>query len=72
MVANISASVFKGFLSRPYKIWLKRYVDEEIQVLIVVFTANSYERKTLEKISKKYFSELQNPPIPNKDNSEDI
>ena len=42
--------VFKGFFSRAYKICSELYIDEEIQFLIVVFTENGYERKTLEKI----------------------
>ena len=37
-----------------------------------MFTENGYERKTLEKITKNYSNELQNPPVNNKDTSEDI
>ena len=36
------------------------------------FTENGYERKTLEQITKNYLNELQNPPVNNKDTSEDI
>ena len=67
MEPNISVS-----LSRTYKIYSKRYIDEEIQFLIDEFTVNFYERKTLEMISKNYLKELQNPPITNKSSSEDI
>ena len=63
---------FKGFLSRAYKIYSKRYIDQEIQLLIDLFTGNGYERKALKKKSKKYLNELQNPPLTNRDNSEDI
>ena len=45
MALNVSVSVLKGFLSRAYKICSKRYIDEEIQFLIDVFTENGYERK---------------------------
>ena len=38
MSPNVYASVFKGFLSRVYKICSKRYIDEEIQFLMDVFT----------------------------------
>ena len=38
MAPNVSVSVFKGFLSRAYKICSKRYIDEEIQFLMDVFT----------------------------------
>ena len=37
-----------------------------------MFTENGYERKTLGKITKNYLNELQNPPVINKDTSEDI
>ena len=47
MATNISISFFKGFSSRAYKICSKRYIDEEIQFLIDVFTENGYERKPL-------------------------
>ena len=69
---SVSVSFFKGFLSRAYKIYSERYIDEEIQFLIDVFTENGYERKTLEKITRNYFKELQNPPVNNKNTSEDI
>ena len=65
MAPNVSVSVFKGFLSRTYKICSERYIDEEIQFLIDVFTENGYERKTLEKITKTYLNELQNTPVNN-------
>ena len=59
LAPNVSVSVFKGFLSRAYnKICSERYIDEEIQFLINVFTENCYERKPLEKITKKYLKEL--------------
>ena len=72
MAPNVSVLGFKGFLSRAYKICSERFIDEEIQFLIDVFTENDYERKTLEKITKNYLNELQNPPVNNKDTSEDI
>ena len=63
---------FKGFLSRAFKICSERYVDEEIQFLIDVFTENVYERKTLDKITRDCFKGLQNPPVTNKNTSEYI
>ena len=72
MAPNVSVSVFKGFLSRAYKICSERYIDQEIQFLIDVFTENGYERKFLEKIAKKYLNELQNSLVNNKDISENI
>ena len=72
MAPNASVSVFKGFLSRTYKIFSKCYIDEEIQFLINVITGKGYEKKFLENISKNYLNKLQNPPATNKDNSESI
>ena len=59
-IVPISTSFFKGFLSRAYKICSKRQIIERIEYLIVMFTANGYERKTLEKISKNYLNKLEN------------
>ena len=53
MAPNVSVSVFKGFLSRAYKICSERYINEQIEFLMNVFTENGYERKALEKITKK-------------------
>ena len=50
MAPNASVSVFKGFLSRAYKICSKCYIDEEIQFFVDVFTGNGYERKISENI----------------------
>ena len=72
MAPNASVSVFKGFLSRAYKICWKCYIDEEIQFLIDVFTGNGYERKISENISTNYINKLQTPAATNKDNSEGI
>ena len=58
MAPNVSVPVLKGFLSIAYKIYSKCYIDEEIQLLIDIFTKNVYERKTLEKITKNYLNEL--------------
>ena len=61
MAPNISVSIFKGFLSRAYKNCSERYIDEEIQFLIDVFTENRYERKTLENITKRSFKRTVKP-----------
>ena len=45
----------KVFLTRAYKICSNRYIDEEIQFLIDVFTDNGCERKNFEKNIKKLF-----------------
>ena len=72
MAPNVSVSVFKGFLSSAHKICSERYIDQEIQFLIDVFTEDGYERKTLEKITKNCLKLLQKPPVNNRDTSEDI
>ena len=50
MASNISVG---ALLSRAYDFCWKRYMNEEIQFLINVFTKNGHER-----------SELQNSPLP--------
>ena len=72
MAPNVSVSVFIGFLSRAYKICSEGYIDGELHFLIELFTENGFERKNLEKLTKNYLNELQNPPVNNKDTSEDI
>ena len=52
---NSFVAVFKVFLTRAYKICSNRYIDEEIQFLIDVFTDNGCERKNFEKNIKKLF-----------------
>ena len=49
MAPNVSISVFKGFLSR--KITSELYIDEEIQLLIDVFTKNGHERSVTKQFS---------------------
>ena len=53
MAPNISVVVFRASISGAYKISLKRYIDEEIQFLIDVFTENGHEKETLEMIYKR-------------------
>ena len=72
MAPNVSVSVFKGFLSRAYKICSERFIDEEIQFLIDAFTENGHKRKTLEKITKNPLNKLQNRSVNNKDTSKYI
>ena len=60
------------FPFQSYEICTERYIDEEIRFLIDIFTDNGYEQKTLEKITKNYLIELQNPPSNNKDTNKDI
>ena len=69
ILPNISVSIVKKFLKLMYS---KRYKDEKIQFLIDTFAENGHEKKTLEKISKNYLNELQNPPVTDKNNTEDI
>ena len=57
----ISFDFLKG--SRAYKISSERYIDEEIQFLIDVFTENVYERKTLDKITRDCFKECKTHPL---------
>ena len=67
---NIPIGVFKGFLPRAYKICSARYLDQEVQFLIDVFTENGYERSNLENISETYIQNLQNQTSVKENNNE--
>ena len=49
--------VFKGFLSRAYKICTEKYLQSEINLLIDIFTENGHEKNTLTNKATEY---LQN------------
>ena len=46
--------VFKGFLSRAYKICTEKYLQSEIDFLIDIFRENGHNRNTLTNIATKY------------------
>ena len=50
--------VFKGFLLRALNIWSKKYVGNEMEFLIIVFTENGLSIKVLEKSTKEYINNI--------------
>ena len=51
---------------------LRTLYRQRISIFNDVFTENGYQRKILEKMTKNSLRVLQNPPVNNKDTSEDI
>ena len=48
---NITMGVFKGFLSRAYKICTEKYFQSEIDFLIDIFTENGHNRNAPSNIA---------------------
>ena len=48
---HMAMGVFKGFLSRAYKICTEKYLQSEIDFLIDIFTENGHNRNTLTNIA---------------------
>ena len=55
---NIAMGVFKGFLSRALHICSENYLAQEIKFLINVFAENGHSKTVLEKVTKKYISNI--------------
>ena len=53
--------VFKGFLSRAYKICTQKHLQNEINFLIDIFTENGYNRNTLTNIATEYLRSINKP-----------
>ena len=53
--------VFKGFLSRAYKICTEKYLQCEIDVLIDIFTENGHNKNTLTNIATEYLRNINKP-----------
>ena len=67
MAANVSASAFKRFLFRAYKICSERFV-----VFNRLIHREWLWRNNFGKTTKNYLNELKNPAVNSKDTSEDI
>ena len=50
----IAIEVFKGFLSRVYKISIEKYLQSGIDFLIDIFTENGHKRSTLRYLHSTY------------------
>ena len=53
--------VFKGFLSRAYKICTEKHLQSEIDFLIDIFTENGHNRNTLTNITTEYLQNINKP-----------
>ena len=53
--------VFKGFLSRAYKICTEKYLQSEIDFVIDIFTENGHNRNTLTNIATEYLRNINKP-----------
>ena len=55
---HIAMRVFKGFLSRAYKICTEKYLQSETDFLIDIFTENGHNRNTLTNIATEYLRNI--------------
>ena len=53
--------VFKGFLSRAYKICTEKYFQSEIDFLIDIFTENGHNRNAPSNIATEYLRNINKP-----------
>ena len=58
---HIAMGVFKGFLSRAYKICTEKHLQSEIDFLIDIFTENGHNRNTLTNIATEYLWNINKP-----------
>ena len=61
--------VFKGFLSRAYKICTEKYLQSEIDFLIDIFTENGHNRNTLTNIATEYLRNINKPKSNDQNNT---
>ena len=61
--------VFKGFLSRAYKICTEKYLLSEIDFLIDNFTENGHNGKTLTNIATEYLRNINKPKSNDQNNT---
>ena len=61
--------VLKGFLSRAYKICTEKYLQNEIDFLIDIFTENGHNRYTLTNIATEYLRNINKPKSNDQNNT---
>ena len=61
--------VFKGFLSRAYKICTEKHLQSEIDFLIDIFTENGHSRNTLTNIVTEYLRNINKPKSNDQNNT---
>ena len=55
--------VFKGFLSRAYKICTEKHLQSETEFLIDIFTENGHNSNKLTNIAKEYLKTSINQKV---------
>ena len=66
---HIAMGVFKGFLSRAYKICSEKYLQSEIDFLIDIFTENGHSRNALTNIATEYLRNINKPKSNDQNNT---
>ena len=61
--------VFKGFLSRAYKICTEKHLQSEIDFLIEIFKENGHNRNILTNIATEYLRNINKPRNNNQNNT---
>ena len=61
--------VFKGFLSRAYKICTENHLQSEINFLINILAQNGHNRNTLTNIITEYFRNINKPKSNDQNNN---
>ena len=63
IATHIAVRVFKGFLSRAYKICIEKHLQSKIEFLIDIFTENRHNRNTPTNIATEYLQNINKPKI---------
>ena len=66
---HIAMGVFKGFLSRAYKICTEKYLQSEIDFSIDIFTENGHSRNALTNIATEYLRNINKPKSNDQNNT---
>ena len=66
---HIAMGVFKGFLSRAYKICTEKHLQSEINFLIDIYTEYGHNSNTLTNIATEYLRNINKPKSNNQNNT---
>ena len=69
IASHIAMRVFKGFLSRAYKICTEKHLQSEIDFLTDIFTKNGHNRNTLTNIATEYLRNINKPKSNDQNNT---
>ena len=60
---------FRDFLSRAYKICTEKYLQNEIDILMTIFTENGQDRHKLTNIATEYLRNITKPKSNSQNNT---